>query len=261
MTNKITKLPSLSIFFPAYNEAGNIEESVLQALTMAQRVADQYEVIVVNDGSQDATLSVARRLARQHKNVKVVSQKNTGYGGALKKGFNTSRYEWVFFTDADLQFDITELAHFVKKAKRYQLILGYRKIRAEGWKRQVFGDLLRIWNRIFLGFPFQIKDIDCAFKLIHRSVIDQVSPLVSNGAMVSTELLLKAHLAKVKYCQIGVAHYQRSSGQPSGNEVKVILRAVLDTFHLQSRLFSHRAYQRIQAQKAMLVSALALYTK
>lgn len=261
MPNKFTKLPSLSIFFPAYNEAGNIEESVLQALTIAKRVAHKYEVIVVNDGSKDATLSVARRLARQHENIRVVTQANTGYGGALKRGFKASRYEWIFFTDADLQFDITELMNFVEKSTKYQLILGYRKTRAEGWKRQLLADMLKIWNRVLLGFPMNIKDIDCAFKLIHRSVLEKVTPLTSNGAMVSTELLLRAYYAKVAYRQIGVEHYQRSTGSSTGSNLKVILRAVFDTFALQSKLFPRRAYFKLQANKTFLFSAVALYTR
>lgn len=261
MPNKVTKLPSLSIFFPAYNEAGNIEESVLQALTIAKRVAHKYEVIVVNDGSKDATLSIARRLARQHENVRVVTQKNTGYGGALKRGFKASKYEWIFFTDADLQFDITELIKFVENAGRYQLILGYRKTRAEGWKRQILADMLKIWNRIFLGFPLNVKDIDCAFKLIHRSVIEKVQPLISNGAMVSTEFILNAHHAQVSYYQIGVAHYQRSTGQSTGSDLTVIYKAIIDTFTLQSKLFSNRAFHKIQANKTLFISVLTLYTK
>lgn len=261
MPSNKQKLSSLSIFFPAYNEAGNIEESVLQALTMAKRVAKQYEVIVVNDGSEDATLSIARRLARQHEHVRVVSQPNTGYGGALKRGFKASRYDWIFFTDADLQFDITELEKLVEQAKEYQLVLGYRKNRAEGWKRKVFADLLKVWNRILLGFPTNIKDIDCAFKLSHKSVVAKVTPLLSNGAMVSTEFLLKACYAKVPYCQVGVTHYRRSSGQSTGNDLRVIGRAVLDTFYLQRVLLSRRAAATWAANKAMLLSAFALYTK
>lgn len=256
MPNKTYKLPSLSIFFPAYNEAGNIEESVLQALTLAKRVAHQYEVIVVNDGSKDATLSIARRLARQHENVRVVTQANTGYGGALKRGFKVSQYEWIFFTDADLQFDITELLKFVEKTKKYQLVLGYRKTRAEGFKRQLLADMLKVWNRVLLGFPMNIKDIDCAFKLVHRSVLEKVTPLTSNGAMVSTEFLLRAHYSKVAYHQIGVEHYQRSTGSSTGSNVKVIARAIFDTFVLQSKLLPKRAYFKMQANKAFLLSAV-----
>lgn len=230
------QLNSLSIFMPAYNEATNIEEAIRQALDVATEVAEKFEVIVIDDGSRDATKVIAERVAKKYKHVRVITQKNRGYGGALKRGFSEAKYDWIFFTDSDLQFDIRELRRFIKYAKNSHLVLGYRKKRAEGWKRQTIAYLLKIWNLLFLNFPRGVKDIDCAFKLIHRSVIASITPLQSDGAMISTELLLKAIKKDFDYTQIGVRHFERRSGSPTGSSLKVILKAVRDTFILRKLL-------------------------
>lgn len=236
------KLPSLSLFFPAFNEEANIAVAITSALKVLPKVARVYEIIVVNDGSTDATKSTAQALAKKHPAVRVVTQKNKGYGGALKLGFSKARYEWIFFTDADLQFDLSELTLITQEAlsKDLQLVLGYRLSRAEGWKRQLFASALKIWNQVLLGFPSHIKDIDCAFKLIKREVIKTVEPLFSDGAMISTELLLKAHRAGFSYKQVGVHHYPRQAGSPSGNNLSVIIKAVVDTFRLKLSLVGQK---------------------
>ncbi len=230
------KLPELSVFFPAYNEAGNIEETIKQAMLVLPTVAKTFEVIVVNDGSQDATLQIAKRLTKKYRQLRVVNQRNKGYGGALKRGFKEAQYQWIFFSDSDLQFDLNELKKFIPLTQNNLLVLGYRLNRAEGFKRQLLARALKLWNRILLGFPQTIKDVDCAFKLIHRDALTTVEPLISDGAMVSTELLLKAHRTGCAYSQVGVTHYQRRIGQPTGNSFKVITKAVRDTFILQKQL-------------------------
>lgn len=232
------KLPALSFFYPAYNEAGNIEEALQQALAVLPTVAKKFEIIVINDGSKDGTKQIVERLAKKHRTIRIINQRNKGYGGALKRGFKAAKYEWIFFTDSDLQFDLNEIKEFITHTHEHQLILGYRRQRAEGWKRQILASALKIWNRVLLGFPRKIKDVDCAFKLIHKRVLTETQPLFSDGAMVSTELLLKAHRAKFSVTQVGVTHYQRRTGKPTGNSRKVILRAVTDTFRLQRALLT-----------------------
>jgi glycosyltransferase involved in cell wall biosynthesis len=232
------KLPSLSLFYPTYNEAGTIEESVLQALRILPEVSHKYEVIVVNDGSTDATLAIASRLAKEHRGiVRVVSQKNKGYGGALKTGFKASRYDWIFFTDADMQFNLEEIHLLLRQTKKNQLVLGYRLKRAEGWRRQFLADCLKTWNRVLLNFPPDIKDVDCAFKLIHCEVIKSIGPLFSDGAMISTEIILKADRAKYTHAQVGVTHFNRTQGTATGSDVVVVFQAVRDTFALRTLFF------------------------
>lgn len=226
------KLPELSVFFPLYNEEENIEKLVEQSMKVFPKIADKFEVILVNDGSKDRTRKLGLKLEKKYKPVRLVSQRNKGYGGAVKRGFKESKYEWVFFSDGDLQFDLSEISKFIPFTKKNDLVIGYRKIRAEGLKRKLIADALKVWNRIFLGFPREIRDIDCAFKLIRKDVVKSFTPLVSDGAMVTTEFLLKSYKRGYKFKQIGVNHYKRQFGSSTGSNLKVIAKAVRDTFIL-----------------------------
>ena len=226
------KLRELSVFFPLYNEENNVTPLVEHALSVLPLYAERFEIILINDGSTDRTKEIAEALAALHLEVQVITQENKGYGGALSAGFNSALYEWIFFSDGDLQFDLNDLEQFVSWADTYNLIIGHRKRRADGKLRVFIAMGLKIWNRIFFGFPTRIKDIDCAFKLINRKVLDDVLPLASAGGMVSTEFLLKAigkgHLIK----QLPVEHFERESGSSTGDSVKVVKKAVLETWQL-----------------------------
>ncbi len=226
------KLKGLSVFFPLYNEEANVEKLVAESLKVFPKVAEKFEIVLVNDGSKDKTREIAKKLEAKYPSVRLVSQRNKGYGGAVKRGFKEAKYDWVFFSDGDLQFDLNEITKFIPFAKNNDLVIGYRKVRAEGFKRKLLADTLKVWNRIFLGFPRSIRDIDCAFKLIRKEVIVAASPLVSDGAMVTTEFLLKSYRNGYKFKQIGVNHYKRQFGSSTGSNLKVIFKAVRDTFIL-----------------------------
>lgn len=243
MSKNIKKLTSISLFFPAYNEEANIVAATQQALEVLPQIATEFEIIIINDGSTDNTRKFALELEKKYKQVRLVSQRNKGYGGALKRGFKESKLDWVFFTDSDLQFDLQELKKFVKKAHKNDFVLGFRKNRAEGIKRFMLAKALKIWNRILLGFPAEIKDIDCAFKLIRKEVIRTIEPLFSDGAMISTEMLLKMYNHGFEFEQIGVKHYERQFGNPTGSNFKVILLAVRDTFILRVKLLENKVHK------------------
>ena len=233
-------MKNLSVFFPCYNEEKNIESLTRKFLSLLPAIADQFEIIIVNDGSRDRTRQVAEALARTDNRVRVVHQSNKGYGGALKTGFRESKSDWVFFTDGDGQFNPDELRTFLPFQNQFDFIIGYRVKRVEGAKRALFQKLLSIWARIFFGFPAGIKDIDCAFKLIRRSALEKCLPLESDGAMISTELLLKAFLSGARVQQVGVQHYPRLNGNPTGQKINVILKAVRETFLLRKTIGAWR---------------------
>ncbi|MBU0978607.1 glycosyltransferase family 2 protein [Patescibacteria group bacterium] len=230
----MTKLPSLSVFFPAYNEEKNILPLVKQALDFLPQVATKFEVIVVDDGSQDKTGAIAQQLVQQFPQVKVVTHaQNQGYGAALKTGIGASQYEWIFFTDADLQFDITELKSFLPSTQKYRVILGYRTNRAEGFSRVRNAYLFKIF--VDLLFRVHVKDIDCAFKLFRANVIKPLE-IESNGAFTSAEILYKLKKNRVAFKQLPVTHYSRRWGNPTGANWRVVAKAGYEAINIYLKL-------------------------
>lgn len=228
------KVSSLSVFFPCYNEEANVENMVRKSQGILPELAEQWEIIPVNDGSKDKTGEIIDRLAKEDPHVHPVHhEKNKGYGGAVISGYNAAKYDYVFFTDGDLQFDLREITLLLEKLDEGDLILGFRKNRRDPWHRKLnafmWGSLVK-----FL-FGFQVRDVDCAFKLIKRKVIDKVQ-LSAGGAMVSTELLARANMAGFRFAEVGVTHYPRVAGTQTGANLKVILRAFRELFRLYGKI-------------------------
>jgi glycosyltransferase involved in cell wall biosynthesis len=226
------KISSLSIVLPCYNEELNIEKSVLEAIQVAEVISNTFEIIVVNDGSTDSSKDILENLSSKNKELMVINQENQGYGGAIKNGFSMARYEWIFFTDSDRQFELGELKEFIQFTDSYDFIFGFRENRADKFHRLVIAQMLKIWNYLFLGFPTYIKDIDCAFKLMKRSSFEKTYPIYSSGAMINTEFILKINKLGYKIKQIPVSHKPRVAGKSTGSNISVILKAVKETFEL-----------------------------
>ncbi len=223
---------SLSIFFPAYNEEKNIIKSIEAALIVARSITKTYEVIVVNDGSRDATATLVQECAHKDPHVRLIDhEKNKGYGDALKSGLAHSKYDFIFFTDADLQFDLSELKNFCEYATKYDVIIGYRKNRQDHWMRLVNAKLWNIANRVLFGL--KVRDIDCAFKLMRKEYLQKIS-LSAGGAMISAEMLLKLQETGARIIELPVTHYKRIEGSPTGANPKVILRAGKEMWRLYS---------------------------
>jgi glycosyltransferase involved in cell wall biosynthesis len=227
------KISELSIFFPFWNEEENIEKTVTTAKFVAGQIAKKWEIIMVDDGSSDNTLKIAQKLAKKDKNLKVIShQPNRGYGAALKAGFDNAQYEYVVFTDGDGQFDFTEITKFIEAIENADIVIGYRKKRRDKnlWKRLLLMYLLKVWDYILFRFLF--KDIDCAFKMFRKEAIQKLTPLRSEGALISTEILAKAKRKRLRIKEVGVTHYPRQLGHQSGANLPVITRAVLESLIL-----------------------------
>ncbi len=198
------------------------------------RVADDYEIIVVNDGSADRTGAVADELAQRDPHVRVVHHPvNRGYGGALKSGFAASRKAYVFFTDGDGQFDVAEIERLLPFVPEYDVVVGYRLDRVEGGLRKLNAVL---WNGLVRGlFRIPVRDVDCAFKLFKREVFAAVK-VEAEGAMISTEVLARAVRAGFRVHEVGVHHFERRHGKPTGANPLVILRAFYELFKLYRRI-------------------------
>lgn len=225
---------SISVFFPCYNEEDNVETTVTKALGVLKAVAETYEVIVVNDGSADRTLAIAQELAREYQQVKVVShEKNRGYGVALRTGFKNAQYELVCFTDADGQFDFGEIQRFLPLAEKYDAVLGYRQKRQDKFQRKVNTFFYKMAVDFLFGLG--VRDIDCAFKMFKKEIISKIK-IEADGAVASAEMLIKFKRIGGTYTEIGVSHYPRLAGNPTGARPGVILKAMRELLNLRKRL-------------------------
>jgi glycosyltransferase involved in cell wall biosynthesis len=225
---------TLSVIFPAFNEEDNIRHTVESARRVLPKVATTWEIILVNDGSKDGTTPICDELAAQYPEVRAIHHvDNRGYGAALKSGILAARYDFIFFTDSDGQFDLQELERLIEWSSQYEIVTGYRAkrqdpphrlINAWGWKMLV---------RMVLGV--KVRDIDCAFKIFQRSVFDRVQ-IRSVGAMVNTEILAQAMGFGMRIHEVKVSHYPRRFGRSSGANLRVILKAFRELFRLWGQL-------------------------
>jgi glycosyltransferase involved in cell wall biosynthesis len=223
---------SLSVFFPAYNEQDIIAKTVESACRALQTFVHDWEIIVVDDGSSDSTATVVREIAARDPRVRLVQhERNAGYGAALRTGFANATKELVFFTDADGQFDLAELPGLLGMLSRAPVVLGYR-IRRSDPPHRLF--IAKVYNLVIRTvFGLRVRDIDCAYKLFRRDVLARALPLESNGAFVSSELLIKLRRRNVPMVERGVHHYPRTTGVSKGATPRVILKTIRDVIRLR----------------------------
>jgi glycosyltransferase involved in cell wall biosynthesis len=236
------RVARLSYFFPAHNEEANVRELVAEALETLPSLAEAFEIIVVDDGSRDATGPIADELAAANPDVvrAVHHPTNLGYGAALLSGFRASRHELVAFTDGDRQFrvaDIGLLTARLGEADHPDVVVGYRIKRADPIIRTIYARLYRFANRVWFGL--KVRDVDCACKLFRRDALAGIA-VESGGAFSSAELLIKLGASGKTIAEVGVPHHPRTAGSPTGAKPSVIFRAIRDFWSLRLRLWSNR---------------------
>ncbi|CAG1011106.1 Dodecaprenyl-phosphate galacturonate synthase [Phycisphaerales bacterium] len=240
MTAHQTKPPvpprSLAIVLPCRNEEANVERVVTDVIAAAQPLCPRLEIIIVDDGSTDRTPERAQALTAADPRVRLVrNHPGRGYGGALQAGFAQTRADWVFYTDGDGQFDPSQLHALLPLLEQADIVAGYRINRAEGLTRR-FNAFA--WTALVRAvFGLRVRDVDCAFKVFPGWFVRE-TPLVSNGALISAELLARATRAKLRIHQVGVRHRARSAGHPTGAKLAVILKAFRELFSLAGRIRS-----------------------
>ena len=203
---------NVSVVFPAYNEQDNIEMCVLAAVSILQEIVVNFEIIIVNDGSTDDTIEISNQLSKRYPNiVKVINKdKNEGYGLALRDGFKKAKYELLFFSDSDRQFDIFNLSDLLGHIDKYDIVVGYRRKRMDNIKRRFLSWGYNLFMRHL--FKLTVRDIDCAFKLFHKEVFDKVV-IESKRYFVNTEILAKAKINGFTIKEVGVSHFPRYEGE------------------------------------------------
>lgn len=225
----------LSVVLPAYNEESVIAQTVGRCEQVLARVAPDYEIIIVDDGSRDRTGAIADALAAANPRVRVVHNRpNRGYGGALMAGFSAATKSLTFFMDADGQFDIRDIAKLLRlREAGHRAVLGYREHRRDPWLRLVnaWG-----WNVLVSQlFGLRVRDVDCAFKLYDTNLVRMLD-VQAAGAMVNTEMLAKLSRVGMPYIEVPVNHYKRLHGSATGANLRVIAHAFSELFRLRHKL-------------------------
>jgi glycosyltransferase involved in cell wall biosynthesis len=219
-----------------YNEEENIEQAVTAALAVLARVTDRYEVIVVNDGSRDRTGAIADRLAAANPFVRVVHHPvNRGYGAALRSGFASAKHPLVVLADGDNQFDLGELSVLTRALGPFDIVSGYRITRHDSAVRRLYA----FWYNRLARFLFDIpvRDVNCGFKVYRRHLLERLLPqLRSTGALINVEMLARARKLGATVTEVGVHHYPREAGRPTGGNPRVIVRAFRELLELWREL-------------------------
>lgn len=204
--------PGISVFFPAYNDGGTIPSMVLTAVMTLRELTDDYEVIVVNDGSADYTAQVLDELASRYPDLRVIHHEaNRGYGGALRTGFGSATKDLIFYTDGDAQYDPRELTRLYEVwSHEVDFVNGYKISRSDPLHRVIIGRLYH-WT-VKLAFGLHLRDVDCDFRLMRRSIFDKVH-LQSDSGVICVELMKKVQDAGYRIAEVPVHHYHRAYGK------------------------------------------------
>jgi glycosyltransferase involved in cell wall biosynthesis len=230
---------TLSLVFPAFNEAENLPLLLESALSIGEGLGLPFEIVIVDDGSKDRSAELLAEWCERDPRIRAVHHAaNRGYGAALRSGLREAVGELVFFSDADLQFDLAEIRYLLEHAEEFEIVAGYRAPRRDPWLRRA---IARVWGGLVrVLFDLPVRDIDCAFKVFRRDVLDAI-PIESIGAFVNTEILARARAAGFRIKQIPVSHRRRRQGRQSGAHPRVIARALIELSQLYSELHPRRA--------------------
>jgi glycosyltransferase involved in cell wall biosynthesis len=231
-----TRFPSLSVFFPAYNDAPSLPGLLAKTFTALEAHVADYEVIVVNDGSHDDTAAVLENLRHHyHPHLRVVThEQNRGYGGALRSGFASATKDFVFYTDGDGQYNAGELPSLlVLMTPETGLVNGYKLERHDPAHRIWIGSTYNFFARLLFGI--RIRDIDCDYRLIRRSLLEQIR-LTSTSGTICVELVRKLELTGCRVVETGVHHYPRLHGKSQFFRLRSLATTLYELIRLWVRV-------------------------
>jgi glycosyltransferase involved in cell wall biosynthesis len=219
----VSRPTAISAVLPAYNEEANVARAVTATGAALKSCCEAYEVIVVDDGSRDGTARVLQALAGSEPALRVVRHaSNQGYGAAVRSGFSAARHPWVFMMDCDNQFDPAEVSLLIERADGADIVTGYRAVRRDPLLRRLNAwAFFRLVRLLFGSMP---RDVNCAFKLIRRDLLTRLD-LQRDGALINTELYVRARQHQARVVEVAVHHFRRTAGKQTGASPRVILRA------------------------------------
>ncbi|MEW6365246.1 MAG: glycosyltransferase family 2 protein [Acidobacteriota bacterium] len=230
--------PSVTAFFPAYNDAGTIASMVVSVYSTLERLVDDFEVLVINDGSRDHTREVLATLERAFPRLRVIDHDtNRGYGGALRSGFFGAKKDLVFYTDGDAQYDPREVELLLAKMRNgVDMVNGWKISRSDPLHRIIIGKIY-CWL-MKLMFRIRLRDIDCDFRLIRRGVFDDIQ-LESSSGTICVELVKKIERAGCRVEEVPVHHFFRAYGKSQFFNLRRLFTTAVDLTKLWMRLMIH----------------------
>ena len=237
------KPAGLTVFFPAYNDSGTIASLVVRAVQVARQLTEDYEIIIVNDGSADATAAIAEELATTFPRVRVVHHpRNVGYGGALRTGFASATKELIFYTDGDAQYDPAEMRLLWERMRSgVDWVNGFKISRSDPLHRIVIG---RVYHHIVkLLFGLSVRDVDCDFRLVRREIFDTVA-LEKNSGVICLEMMKKFQDFGFRVAEVPVHHYHRAHGRSQFFNFRRVARTAVDVMKLWFALVVQRRHMR-----------------
>lgn len=238
-------IPELSAVMPAYNEQEVLPASLAEATAALEDVCQTWELLVVDDGSTDGTAGILRQWAERDPRIRVLTQEhNSGYSRALIRGFSECRYEAIFYTDADAQFDLHDIAQLHSRLAEFDMVTGYRVGRQDRFLRHVTSQVYNFLQGLVLGL--RVRDVNCAFKLFRRSFFDRVE-LSSEGFLIDAELYARARQAGLSWVQVGVSHRPRQMGTTTIGTATVL--ETLRELRALKRRLDREAEQRAEPGK------------
>ncbi len=232
---------SLSIFFPVYNDWATIGSLVAQAITTAEKLTDDYEIILVNDGSKKLTVDVLDHLEKTYPRVRVVHhEQNRGYGGALRTGFKECKKTLIFYTDGDAQYDVSEMTRLYDKMNgKVDIVNGWKTKRSDRYYRVWIGKVYHYFTKWLFGF--KIRDVDCDFRLMKREIFDNIE-LESNSGLICVEMIKKMTDAGYVFDEVAVTHHFRPSGKSEFFNLGRIIRVGIDMIRLWWKIQVKKQY-------------------
>lgn len=228
--------PNVTLFFPVYGDERTVRRVAEKALAVLADVAEDYEVLIIDDGSPDKSGEIADELAKEYPKVKVIHHsKNMGYGAAIKTGLANSRFEWICFTDGDDEYDVHDLYKLLPLADFYDLIITFRYVKLYSGKRQFISS---VYNRLLRTiFRTTYRDISTGFRLVRKSLIEQLD-IQSSSPFVGAEMTIKTMLKGYRVGEVGIQTFPREFGTGSSTSLPNIVATVRDMATVYRTIFS-----------------------